>query len=232
MSNITTTAGGLPAGLAGLVTGLRETAQEFARSGSSVPLLKLAKSGEWTVGKDEDVVENGTQAVVNVLGIERGYVCWGKGADEGQLLGNEMRPLSRPAPDPDKLPALNGDWEKVIAIPMSLLLDGGRVYPVIYNAKSKGAKDAGESLLMAVADQASAGKPYVPVVALQTDSYKHAKYGRIYKPVLQIVRWMTVEQALGQAEAQEPEPGAEPAGSAATSGHEGVATSSSRRRRL
>jgi hypothetical protein len=229
MSNLTAAAGGLPASLAGLVAGLRETAREFAESGAALPLLKLAKSGAWTVGKDEDVVGDGTQAVVNVLGIERGYVCWGRGADEGQLLGSEMRPLSRPAPDPDKLPTLNGDWEKVIAIPMSLLLDGGRTYPVIYNAKSKGAKDAAESLLMAVADQASAGKPYVPVIALQTDSYRHQKYGRIYKPVLQVVRWMTVEQALGQADADEHEPEAE---AASASGREPVAANGARRRRL
>jgi hypothetical protein len=77
---------------------------------------------------------------------------------------------------------------------------------------SVGGKRAVQGLAVAIAEQVDKDqdKP-VPVVLLKKEHYQHKKYGRIYTPVFDIVRWSSMDAAPAEEDAEEAEAPAEDA---------------------
>ena len=41
------------------------------------------------------------------------------------------------------------------------------------------------------------GDPLIPIVRLRAESYRHQQYGKIWNPVIEIVRWATEAELVG-----------------------------------
>jgi len=86
---------------------------------------------------------------------------------------------------------------------------------VSYNTTSKGGLRAINGLLGHVVTQLQKGEAdaIVPVVRLLTDSYQHKRYGKIYTPEFEIVKWESLSSTPATAAAavtDEPPPAAAP----------------------
>jgi hypothetical protein len=83
---------------------------------------------------------------------------------------------------------------------------------VRYNVTSVGGKRAVQGLAVAIAEQVDKdqSKP-VPVVRLKKEHYQHKSYGRIFTPVFDIVKWVGMDAAPAEEDAEEAEAPAEEA---------------------
>ena len=183
----------LPANLNNMASALRQSAD--ISSGGADSYLKCSK-GEWIYGAaNVDVEENSTWAV-NPLSFEHGYVAWGsvERGNQGVNVGEVMVPAVNPIPAESSLPEVNGSWSKNISMQLKCLTGEDRGTSVVYKANSQGAKSAYSTLLAAIVDKIEAGdSSCVPIVNLETDSYRHATYGKIYVPVFCIKAWTTID---------------------------------------
>jgi hypothetical protein len=178
---------------------------------SGQPILRLLKSGDWVYGPDSVDVETGSEWALNPLSVHHGYVSWLDSKVEGEV----MVPYGRPMPYLAELGPAPGDpWQKQIGALLVCLTGEDEGVEVIYKGTSLGLLDAYAALIPQIAARMAAGDPaFVPVVTLGVDSYKHKKWGTVYKPDIQIVRWARMDgepEAAGQLEADEPPFDADP----------------------
>lgn len=98
------------------------------------------------------------------------------------------------------LPNIGGQWAQQVGCQLACINGEDEGTQAIFKSSSKGGRGAFNDLLqqLMVHYKANPGTDkVVPIVALETDSYKHKQYGRIYKPIFKIVEWGTVD---GQVE--------------------------------
>jgi hypothetical protein len=194
-----------------LVSGIAESRSTTQIAGG-VPLMRLLKSGDWVFGQNDEPVQEGSEWAINPLSIMHGYSCWSDrpGKEKNELLGSEMVSITqrKPAkPEPIEgfpfneqrqfgLKCLNGDDEGV---------------EVLYRTSSVGGMRAVDGLLAALVAQIKVdrSKP-VPVVQLNSDSYKHSKWGPISTPVFEIVDWIGLDGEPEPDEEEEEEEAAPP----------------------
>jgi hypothetical protein len=75
-----------------------------------------------------------------------------------------------------------------------------------YKASSRGAQKAFKALVQEILKRAQASKTdLLPVVVLESESYKHKTYGKIYNPILSIDEWVSMDD-IADVAAPEPEP--------------------------
>jgi hypothetical protein len=187
--------------------------------GGGMPLLKMAKSGEWLFGQNNVDVQPGSRWVVNIVSLMHGYVCWvdngpgNKNTKEGEV----MVPMTQPKPM--KPPPLKGTEFKEQRSFQAKCLDGeDRGTEVQYNTNSDGGLKAFDRLALTVQKTLDAyrqqphGSPaYVfPVLKLDSEFYDDIRYGRIYKPIFEIVGWADMRGNLA-GERPKPESAAPPA---------------------
>jgi hypothetical protein len=196
----------LPAGLSNMSAALRQSAKQTGTG--SDPYLKCAK-GEWIYGADDTEVEEDSLWAVNPLSFEHGWVAWGskERKNEGVNVGEIMVPAVQPLPDELALPEVNGDWSKSISFQLSCVSGEDEGTQVLYKANSHGAKKAYAVILELIVDKIDAGdSEIVPIVLLETDSYKHATYGKIHTPILEVKKWITLEaNTIAEEEGEEEE---------------------------
>jgi hypothetical protein len=73
------------------------------------------------------------------------------------------------------------------------LLDSGETF--VFSTSSKGGLSAFHKLIRAYGTRVAKEKvPGLPVVELKADSYKHPRYGKIFKPYFGIVNWTDADQ--------------------------------------
>ena len=188
MSNITTTFGTLPS-VANLSNALKKL-QTIAPSGAVI--LKFDKTGSWVFGADSDEVEDGSQWAVNPYSFSHGFIAWGDGSPAGE----RMVSMTEDLPDPGPVPPQADDkgWQMQVAIQLKCLTGQDAGLEVRYSATSVGGRRAVQALGLAIAEHidTSPTDP-VAVVTLQTNSYKHSSYGKVYVPVFEIVKFMGLE---------------------------------------
>lgn len=192
LANIDTKTG-LPSNITGMATALRRSADTVSAGGNK-PFLKFTKFGEWMYGTDNVEIEPTEEWAVNVARAACGWVGWGDKAHgtEGQPMGEEFAYVmaGEQMKTEDELPEIDGQWAQAISLEFKEV-DGST--ELLWKASSKGAKDSYAALMVKVAEKLEEEDPYFfPVVTMSRSSYQHDKYGKIFTPVLDVVRWVNI----------------------------------------
>lgn len=174
------------------------TANAFAAAGSelgdsALPILKLAKSGNWIFGTENTPVSE-TRFAADVRGSQRGFVCF----IDGEVVGEVMVPVALGkviSPDelPDHGPYEGTDgWKPSASIQLRSTETGEQF---VFKPTSQGGHAAIGALLTKYGYRLGLGKGGIPIVDLDVTSYEHKRYGTVFKPVFKIVSWQN-EAAL------------------------------------
>ena len=173
--------------------------------------MKYTKFGEWLYGADNIEVEEGSEWAINPQGFGHGWIAWGDNAHgtEGEMLGEVMGSASAPMPaQPDPV---EGSWAEQRAMQMACISGEDAGTQALFKTSSLGGKKMYSRIVMEIVKKINAGAlDIVPVVNLTADSYPHTKYGKIFTPDYEIVRWTTMDDAAPAAVEEEEEEEAAP----------------------
>lgn len=178
--------GSLPS-VQSLSTALRAIKEE---TGAGVTILKMDRTGHWVFGADQTEIEDDSLWAINPFSFVHGYIAWG----DGEVLGEKMCSISEPLPELDPAPAgAKRGWEKQVGFSLKCINGEDQGLDARYTVTSVGGKRAAQELAVAIAEQVDKDqtKP-VAVVSLGKEHYQHKSYGRIYTPVVKIVRWASM----------------------------------------
>lgn len=192
----------------GLDTALNATAQDVEGFGT---ILKMTKQGTWIYGADEVDVEEGSKWAVHPGSIMVGFVSWPDTSGDQPL--EVQRGLREPPVTQAELPPALGvkqPWKRQIAIDLMCVSGQDEGLMVRFATSSRGGLVALRALIDEIRGAVAEGDAFVPVVTLETDWYKHKEYGRIYNPVLKVVKFTTLD-TFPDADAEEEEEAPEPA---------------------
>lgn len=150
--------------------------------------LKLDKhDGLWKYGTGETEVQEGSHWAINPKSLMMGFISWGT---KGDVLGKKLNPIGMPV-DPSTLANTGARWDECIAMDLRCMNGEDEGTQVIYEQNSYGAKKAFMDVLQALQLQlAKDPANLVPVVLLESDSYQHKTYGKIYNPIFTIVKFV------------------------------------------
>jgi hypothetical protein len=161
------------------------------------PLLKFSKQGEYAIS-DIDTIPPGTRCIAHCDHLELGWVRWADGKPTDRKVGlvadGFVPPNRGDLPDRDEATwEIQDDgtrrdcWAFQMAVPLTRLDAGGETYQ--FTAGSKGGLRCLSALTRAFGKRVADKKPGLPIVELQSDSYKHPRYGKIFFPVMHVVGW-------------------------------------------
>ena len=204
MSNEVTTPKNTGLGaLSALRGGLQSVRMKLPESGGS-PYLRLLKDGDWVFGQEDNAIAKSTEAVVNPLSIKHGYSCWtnrqpGQGKNEN--LGEIMVGLNAPLPLIHELPqhsdpvtGQNCAWKDQMSVDVKFIGGKHKGTQVMWKVSSVGGLNAAKGILDEILARLDMDTPFVcPIITLDSDSYKHATYGKTYTPKIEVVGWMDLE---------------------------------------
>ena len=188
MSNIVTFAGANLPAVAGLSASLRKL--ESLAGPAGMVILKMDRTGHWVFGADQTVVEDGSQWAVNPFSFVHGYIAWG----DGEVLGEKMASVSAPLPELDVAPpGAKKGWETQVGMSLKCLSGEDAGMEARFTTTSVGGKRSVQTLAVAIAIQVEfdQSKP-VPIVTLNNEHYQHKSYGRIFTPLFELVKWVSV----------------------------------------
>lgn len=154
-------------------------------------ILKMDKTGAWVYGADQDEVEDGSEWAVNPFSFVHGYIAWGT----AEVLGEKMTGVAQPLPELDEAPkGAQKGWEMQVGMSLKCISGEDKDMEVRYTTTSVGGKKAVQAIAAAIAEQVNKdeSKP-VPIVTLKKDHYQHKSYGKIYTPVLNVVRFVSMD---------------------------------------
>jgi len=193
----------LPANPQDLLAGFKKAQQRPEVNTAEGAYLKLDKAGIWTYGADETEVEPGSRWAINPSTMASGFAAW----DNSEKVGEEMEPLMSDSPIiRSQLPDVGAAWNPQTAMEMKCVTGEDKGTQVLYSTTSKGGTKAFKLMVAAItAKIEEGGSKIIPIVELETDSYKHKKYGKIFTPELKIVDWMGLD-ALPEGKAKEADP--------------------------
>jgi hypothetical protein len=221
MANVTTTTpAGLPANLLDQIAkGIAENRAPASVAGGGKPLLRLLRDGIWVFGQENIEVQEGSRWAVNPMQLAHGWVCWIDGGPnaKNELAGEVMGPMWEPrVPRPAPIDAT--PFKEQFGCDLKCLTGDDAGIEVAFKTPS----DGGIRAMVKLRDDiqrhlVNGGAAFpCPVVELEQESYNHSKWGKIYKPILNIVGWCDMNGAmagenLGAIEPPAPTPAPEPA---------------------
>ncbi len=152
-------------------------------------LLKMDKTGHWVYGADQTDIEPDSEWAVNPFSFTHGWIAWGS----GEVLGEKTVPITEPLPETDPAPAnATRGWELQFGMHVKCLSGEDAGLDARFATTATGGKRAFSDLANAIAEQVATGtEKCVPVVTLKSEHYAHKKYGKVYTPVFDIVRWVS-----------------------------------------
>lgn len=176
-------------------------------SASNLPFLKFQK-GEWTVGQNDDEVPTGTRFVADMGTLKAGWVRWWNGKPtESEMVSIA---LGHTPPKRHELPDNDPDqWERDQNGPrdpwqftntLELVNPADPDDRVMLSVSSRGGINAVGALCKAYGSHIRHAPDELPVIALESDSYKHTQYGKVYVPLLRVTAW--VDRDGNQVEAE------------------------------
>lgn len=173
---------------------------------SNTVILKMDKTGHWVFGADQTEVEDDGLWAVNPFSFVHGYIAWG----DGEVLAEKLTNVSNPLPALEPAPAAaERGWEMQVGMTLACTNGEDEGMQARYTATSVGGKKAVQALAITIAEQVDKDpKNPVPVVRLKKEHYQHKKYGRIFTPVFEVVRWTGLEGT--EADGPEPDDAPEP----------------------
>ena len=189
MSNISVFGGANLPSVKSLSSALRSI--ESSASATGMAILKMDKTGHWVFGADQTEVEDDSLWAINPFSFVHGYIAWG----DGEVLGEKMVSVAEPLPELDPAPGgAKRGWEMQIGMTLACTNGEDEGLQARYSVTSVGGKRAVQALAVAIAEQVDKDqtKP-VPVVRLKKEHYQHKSYGRIFTPVFDLVKWVSMD---------------------------------------
>jgi hypothetical protein len=160
---------------------------------SPMSFLKMDKSGDWSYGAESDEIPAGTQFAVNPMSFQRGFVAWQdtRNGQPAAKLDERMYSAFEELPEVDDPPKGSRGWEPQFGFSMKAI-NGGKIAgtELQYRSSSDGGKRAVAALMTEIAEGAAANPGKIPLIVLDSRSYKHAAYGKIYAPTFKLVKWV------------------------------------------
>ena len=189
MSNVSVFGGANLPSVKSLSSALRSI--ESSASATGMAILKMDKTGPWVFGADQTEVEDDSLWAINPFSFVHGYIAWG----DGEVLGEKMVSVAEPLPELDPAPGgAKRGWEMQIGMTLACTNGEDEGLQARYSVTSVGGKRAVQALAVAIAEQVDKDqtKP-VPVVRLKKEHYQHKSYGRIFTPVFDLVKWVSMD---------------------------------------
>ena len=178
-------------------------------SPGSNAFLKLNRVGYWIFGEDDLEVEEDSQRAVNCQSFAMGYIAWPTGG-LGAPIGEQMASIYAAPPVEGNLPAVESRWQRQVAMQLVCLTGEDEGEQVLYQASTMGGTKAFGQLLEQIQKHlgsGKAGKNTMPVLVLESDSYKNKDGIEVNFPIFTIKKWA---ENLGfdapEAEEEEEEP--------------------------
>jgi hypothetical protein len=202
-----------PASLTALDAALSNVVRSANVGRSSKPILSFRsrEEGIWTIGQKGTVVDEGAAAAINLVSLRHGWINF---SDDNKVLGEHLVPASQPKPLVTELPDHESPWVEQLAVDLKFIDGTDAGSEVTYKPTTVGGKDVLlgviDTTLNRIRDDLHDGKT-VPVVRLERDSYQHAKFGRVWVPLLTITDWMSPEGPLPPSASAPPPPPRPPA---------------------
>ena len=120
-----------------------------------------------------------------------GFIAWGT----AEVLGEKMVGVAQPLPELDEAPkgATKG-WEMQVGMSLKCISGEDAGMECRFTTTSVGGKKAVQAIAASIAEQVERDqtKP-VPIVTLKKDQYQHKSYGKIYTPVFELVKFVSME---------------------------------------
>ena len=189
MSNVSVFGGANLPSVKSLSSALRSI--ESSASATGMAILKMDKTGHWVFGADQTEVEDDSLWAINPFSFVHGYIAWG----DGEVLGEKMVSVADPLPELDPAPGgAKRGWEMQIGMTLACTNGEDEGLQARYSVTSVGGKRAVQALAVAIAEQVDKDqtKP-VPVVRLKKEHYQHKSYGRIFTPVFDLVKRVSMD---------------------------------------
>jgi hypothetical protein len=195
MSNVSVFGGANLPSVKSLSSALRSI--ESSASAAGMAILKMDKTGHWVFGADQTEAEDDSLWAINPFSFVHGYIAWG----DGEVLSEKMVSVAEPLPELDPAPGgAKRGWEMQIGMTLACTNGEDEGLQARYSVTSVGGKRAVQALAVAIAEQVDKDqtKP-VPVVRLKKEHYQHKSYGRIFTPVFDLVKWVSMDaEAAGE----------------------------------
>lgn len=200
----------LPAEISNIAKGLVASAREVHQGPAEGSFMKFTKAGEWVYGKEEQECEEEAQWVVNPQGFMHGWIAWGskERGNPGQRAGEKMVPASEPLPLESELPDVNGDWSKQVSMQLMCITGYDKGTKCIYNTNSFGGKKFYTSVVNEVVKRIQSNDENIaPVILLESESYVHPAYGKVYQPECDFMDFYSLDklqEVMEDCEGQHP----------------------------
>ena len=151
--------------------------------------LKMNKDGTWQYGIDATEPHPDSVWLIDPYSFGHGWIAWGDGAVENEVYKYLNEPLPQKS-SLDPVDAENG-WEEQRGFALVCISGHDQGEQVVFKTNSKGGLDAIRAVADAVADvlDESDNDSIYPKTLLRNTSYKHKKYGKIFKPIFELVGW-------------------------------------------
>ena len=186
-------AAGMPATPEDLAAGLANVGSQI--QSNDFLLLRLLKSGTFAFGPEDIEPEEDGEWAVNPYSIMHGWVCW----IDGNMVEEVMVPFTQNPPTQGELKdyettSSEDGWKQQLALTLQCVSGEDAGTTVVYKGTSVGLKKAVKALIDDLVTQLQKDQVnIVPVVTLYVDSYKHQKYGKIFTPVLELQRFIPMD---------------------------------------
>jgi hypothetical protein len=184
----------LPTNPADLLQGLQHISAGLTGRSGGMPILRLLKHGVFAYGQEDIEPQEGSEWAINPHSIHHGFACWG----DGELLGEAMVPLNQPPPNASDLQDYGEPWSPQISFQLQCLNGEDTGVTVLYKGTSIGFRNAAKSIIDQIVLQVQhEPAKYVPVISLELGHYHHKKHGKTFFPVLDVVRWISIDGDKG-----------------------------------
>lgn len=201
----------LPATMNDLINGLDQASTAIASAIGEGSFIKMTKQGEWVYGADDTEVDEGSEWVVNTGSFFNGYQSWDT---DGELLGEEKVLMTEPPITRAQLDDVGAPWKPMLGCEILCISGKDKGVKATFGSTAKGGIEAVNNLVKEVVANAknpnNEGK-YTALVKLENTWYKHKQYGKIFKPVFEVIEFIAdddeeIEEASAQAQqAEEPQ---------------------------
>jgi len=170
-----------------LATQLASAQQRASTDDGDFQYMKFRK-GTWEYGADDIEVEENSKWALHPQSFQEGFIAW---SEDQELLGEQMKSMLDGAPILQaELPNVGGKWSKQLSVLMVCVSGEDEGVQAEFKSNSHGGKKELSRIIGEILKQLSADpKAYMPVVTLDSDDYKHKKYGKVFTPEMDIVEW-------------------------------------------
>lgn len=201
---------------------MKATAAASKAALGGLPFLRLLRDGMWVYGAESTEVEEDSLWAVNSFSMALGWIAWGDegSKDEGTVMGEEMARIGEPPIQRGNLPDVGAEWTPCVSFDLMCITGEDKGTTVRFKSNSVGGRRAFSDMLQLVSAAMDDGSgKCIPIVALDSDSYAHKKYGKIYTPIFDVKKWVMPDASeLGGAPAaaveEKPQPKEQPAAEA------------------